>query len=80
MPSEDTLVRIYAYIPTPNMHYLHQLIRIEADGHHYFTIQSKRGSKASLRCKVKECSVRGVLNMESDMITLKVRFDRFSYR
>ena len=53
---------------------------IEADGHHYFTIQSKRGSKASLRCKVKECSVRGVLNMESDMITLKVRFDRFSYR
>ena len=31
MPSEDALVRIYAYIPTPNMHYLRQLIRTIKD-------------------------------------------------
>ena len=27
MPSEDTLIIIYAYFPTPNMHYLRNLIR-----------------------------------------------------
>ena len=28
MPSEDVLEGIYAYSPTPNMHYLRQIIRI----------------------------------------------------